>query len=191
MPHRRRARRRRGRGRPRDPGAVGLPRARPPGRSFFASRGTRKKEKKRYWGDAAATAAAFDADGWFATGDVAARDAAGSYKILGRASVDIIKSGGYKISALDVERVLLAHPRVREAAVVGVPDAVYGQRVGAVLVVDGSDPLGLEALRTWCDGRLATYRAPTRLAVASAIAKNAVGKVNKVALLAAHFPDDS
>jgi len=163
------------------------------GQDVAAPRATHVVEQhgqKRYWGNAAATAAAFDGDGWFATGDVAARDAAGSYKILGRASVDIIKSGGYKISALDVERVLLAHPRVVEAAVVGVPDAVYGQRVGAVLVVDG-DPLGLEALRAWCDGKLARYRAPTRLAVVDAIAKNAVGKVNKVALLAAHFPPSS
>lgn len=89
---------------------------------------------KEYWNRPDATADAFDAGGWFKTGDTAASEGNPAYwRILGRTSVDIIKSGGYKISALEIENTLLAHPAVDECAVVGVEDEVQGQIVAAIL----------------------------------------------------------
>ena len=138
-----------------------------------------------------ATAAEFDAEGWFKTGDVAQWDdfpEGPCFKILGRASVDIIKSGGYKISALDVERQMLEHPDVAEAAVVGVEDEVYGQRVGAFVrtrpSAQGARPLDGAALHAWLKERLAPYAVPsldiTRFV--DDIPKNQMGKVNKKTL---------
>lgn len=89
---------------------------------------------KEYWNRPDATAEAFDADGWFKTGDTAASAGSPPYwRILGRTSVDIIKSGGYKISALEVENALLEHPAVNECAVVGVEDEMQGQVIAAIL----------------------------------------------------------
>lgn len=88
---------------------------------------------KEYWRRPEATAKEFTSDGWFKTGDVAKRDAAGAYFIQGRASVDLIKSGGYKISALEVERKMLGLGAIQEVAVVGLADEEWGQRVGAVV----------------------------------------------------------
>lgn len=86
-----------------------------------------------YWRKPEATASEFTADGWFKTGDVAKRDSTGAYFIQGRASVDLIKSGGYKISALEVERKMLALDSIQEVAVVGLADQEWGQRVAAVV----------------------------------------------------------
>ena len=86
-----------------------------------------------YWQRPEATAKEFTSDGWFKTGDVARRDANGAYFIQGRASVDLIKSGGYKISALDVERAMLGLDAIQEVAVVGLADEEWGQRVAAVV----------------------------------------------------------
>ena len=88
---------------------------------------------REYWGKPEATAAAFR-DGWFRTGDVAVVED-GSYRILGRQSTDIIKTGGYKVSALEIEEVLRTHPAVRECAVVGLADAEWGERVAACVVL--------------------------------------------------------
>ena len=89
---------------------------------------------KEYWNRPDATAEAFDADGWFKTGDTAASEGSPPYwRILGRTSVDIIKSGGYKISALEIENALLEHPAVNECAVVGVEDETQGQVIAAIL----------------------------------------------------------
>ncbi len=88
---------------------------------------------KEYWKKPKATSETFDEEGWFKTGDVATV-LNGYYKILGRASVDIIKSGGYKISALDIERELLEHPDISECAVVGVEDEEWGQKIVAIVV---------------------------------------------------------
>ena len=84
---------------------------------------------KEYWHREHATKDAFTSDGWFKTGDVAEWTHIGGYKILGRNSVDIIKTGGYKVSALEVEEVILRHPKVQDCAVLGIPDDVWGQRV--------------------------------------------------------------
>lgn len=86
-----------------------------------------------YWRKPEATKKEFTEDGWFKTGDVARRDAQGAYFIQGRASVDLIKSGGYKISALEVERKMLGLDAIQEVAVVGLADEEWGQRVAAVV----------------------------------------------------------
>jgi malonyl-CoA/methylmalonyl-CoA synthetase len=129
-----------------------------------------------YWGRPDATRAAFR-DGWFRTGDVAVLDA-GSYRILGRQSVDIIKTGGYKVSALEIEEVLRQHPDVRECAVVGVPDEEWGERVAVAIVPRGAGP-ALDELREWAVPRLARYKLPTRVRLVDDLPRNAMGKVVK------------
>ena len=139
---------------------------------------------REYFGKPAATAEAFTADGWFKTGDVAQR-AAGVYRILGRESVDILKTGGYKVSALEIEEVLREHPAIAECAVVGVADAEWGQRVAAAVVLQAGSALELAELRAFCKERLAPYKAPSLLCVLVALPKNAMGKVQKPELVAA------
>ncbi|KAJ9426011.1 hypothetical protein FOXG_07378 [Fusarium oxysporum f. sp. lycopersici 4287] len=122
---------------------------------------------------------ALDADGWYKTGDIARREG-NFYFIEGRASVDIIKSGGYKISALDVERACLTLPYVNEAMVVGVEDDEFGQRVGAVLAVKNAPDVTLATVRSTLRDQLAGYKLPTVLRVVEGeIPKGATGKVQK------------
>lgn len=135
-----------------------------------------------YWEDAGADALSFR-DGWFRTGDVALRED-GSYRILGRNSVDIIKTGGYKVSALEIEEVLRTHPALRECTVVGVPDPDWGERVCAAVICRDPAPLTLEALRAWAKERLAPYKVPSRLLVVEALPQNVMGKVTKPAVKA-------
>jgi malonyl-CoA/methylmalonyl-CoA synthetase len=139
---------------------------------------------REYFGKPAATAEAFTPDGWFKTGDVAQRSS-GGYRILGRESVDILKTGGYKVSALEIEEALREHPAIAECAVVGVEDLEWGQRVGAAVVLHPGASLDLPALRAFCKERIAPYKAPSLLAVLAALPKNAMGKVQKPALSAA------
>ena len=103
----------------------------------------------------------------------------GSYRILGRASVDIIKSGGYKLSALEIETALLDHPAIRECAVVGLPDVEWGELTAAAVTLRAPQTLDLETLRHWCRDRLSFYRIPCRLLVVDSLPRNAMGKVNK------------
>lgn len=131
-----------------------------------------------YWGKPAETRAAFR-DGWFMTGDVAARDPDGSHRILGRRSTDIIKSGGYKISALEVEAALLGHPAVSECAVVGVSDPQWGERVCAAVVPKSGRSLEARELRDWASRRLARYKLPRGFALVSSLPRNSMGKVVK------------
>ena len=130
-----------------------------------------------YWQQPEATRQAFR-DGWFRTGDVAVVEEGGC-RILGRSSVDIIKTGGEKVSALEIEAVLLGHPRIAECAVVGIEDPEWGERVSAAVVTRGGDELTLDALRAWARERLAIYKIPTRLLVVAALPRNAMGKVTK------------
>jgi len=130
-----------------------------------------------YWRKPEATREAFR-DGWFRTGDVAVTEE-GIYRILGRSSVDIIKTGGYKVSALEIEEVLLGHPRITECAVVGTADPEWGERVSAAVVTRDREELTLEELRGWARERLAVYKVPTRLRVIDALPRNAMGKVTK------------
>ena len=132
----------------------------------------------RYWQKPEATAASFTADGWFATGDVAMRER-GVHRILGRESVDILKTGGYKVSALEIEDALREHPAIRECAVVGVADAEWGQRVAAAVILHDAASLTLEQLRAFGKERLAPYKVPSLLRVVSELPRNAMGKVQK------------
>lgn len=130
-----------------------------------------------YWRRPDATREAFR-DGWFRTGDTAVFDG-GSYRLLGRSSVDILKSGGYKISALDIEEVLRTHPSIAECAVVGVPDAEWGDRVCAAVELRAGASLTLEELRAWGKELLAPYKIPRALKCVEALPRNAMGKVVK------------
>lgn len=122
-----------------------------------------------------ATAEAFDEEGWFRTGDVAVIDAGGMHRIVGRESVDLIKSGGYRIGAGEIETVLLGHPGVREAAVVGVPDDDLGQRIVAFVVGDAKP----EALIDFVAKQLSVHKRPREVRIVDSLPRNAMGKVLK------------
>ncbi|MEH1766639.1 MAG: acyl-CoA synthetase [Nostoc sp.] len=130
-----------------------------------------------YWQNPEATAKAFQ-DGWFCTGDTAVIEN-DNYRILGRMSVDIIKTGGYKVSALEIEEVLRTHPDIQECAVIGVADLEWGERVCAALVLQESQSLTLEAFRSWAKERLAVYKVPTQILIVEELPRNAMGKVTK------------
>jgi malonyl-CoA/methylmalonyl-CoA synthetase len=130
-----------------------------------------------YWRKPQETQKAFR-DGWFLTGDVAVEEN-GIYRILGRSSVDIIKTGGYKVSALEIEETLLTHPDIKEGAVVGIPDPVWGERVVAALVVREGASLETKSLRAWGKERLATYKVPQEVVILQELPRNAMGKVSK------------
>ena len=144
-----------------------------------------------YWNRPDATNEAFTSDGYFDTGDVAEyNDKLNSYRILGRASVDILKVGGHKVSAIEIERELLEHPNLLEVVIVGIPDDVWGQRVGLIARSSSKvenkareQQLTLEHIQEWCESRLAKYKIPTRLLLVDEIPKNAMGKVNKKQLV--------
>lgn len=132
---------------------------------------------REYWNKPEATASEF-VDGWFKTGDVAVLED-GAYRILGRSSVDIIKTGGYKVSALEVEDVLLEHPVIAECAVVAMEDVEWGERVCAALVLTQAGALTLEQIRDWSRERLAPYKMPSRMIELGELPRNAMGKVVK------------
>ncbi|TDZ40227.1 Acyl-CoA synthetase family member 3 [Colletotrichum spinosum] len=174
---------------------------------------------KEYWRNPEASAKEFvdDADGkgrWFKTGDVAVRrpvpaagknpaQAAGKnpaqaawahgdmYFIQGRKSADIIKTGGEKVSALEVERELLSLPEVAEAAVVAVPSGKWGSKVGAVIILnkDVAPSWSPMAMRRALRDRLVNYKIPQVLKVVDHIPRNAMGKINKKQLVQAVFED--
>jgi len=130
-----------------------------------------------YWQRDEETRAAFR-DGWFRTGDVAVLEQ-GSYRLLGRTSVDIIKTGGYKVSALEIEEVLRLHPAIAECAVVGVADHDWGERVSAAVELRSGTSLSLDELQRWAKSQLAPYKIPRALQQVSALPRNAMGKVVK------------
>ena len=128
-----------------------------------------------------ATAEAFDADGWYRTGDVAVIDGGGMHRIVGRESVDLIKSGGYRIGAGEIETALLGHPGVREAAVVGMPDQDLGQRIVAFIV--GAADLKADDLINHVAQELSVHKRPREVRLVAALPRNAMGKVLKKQLL--------
>jgi malonyl-CoA/methylmalonyl-CoA synthetase len=130
-----------------------------------------------YWQRPDETQAAFR-DGWFRTGDVAIVDD-GSYRLLGRTSVDIIKTGGFKVSALEIEEVLRTHPAIAECAVVGVHDPEWGERVALAAELRAGTSVSLEDLQAWARTHLAPYKIPRALATVDALPRNAMGKVVK------------
>lgn len=166
---------------------------------------------KEYWRNPEATAKEFvqtdDGKGpWFKTGDVAVRRIVRNvgtnpaqpwargpmYFIHGRKSADIIKTGGEKVSALEVERELLSLPEVSEAAVVAVPSGKWGHKVGAVLILDHEhaqkwSPMDM---RRALKGRLANYKIPQVMKIVEHIPRNAMGKINKKQLVKAIFEDE-
>ena len=156
----------------------------------------------KYLQDPEATAKAHNQDGYFRTGDIARRDGT-YYYIVGRASLDIIKSGGYKISALDVERELLGLPYISEAMVMSVADEEFGQRVAALVSLQEEEltdsffktygnadhMLTIEDVRRDLRGRLAGYKLPTLLRIVfGELPKTATGKVQKKILGPRFFP---
>ncbi len=132
---------------------------------------------KEYWKRPAETKAAFR-DGWFKTGDLAVIED-GSYRILGRLSTDIIKTGGYKVSALEIEEVLRTHPMVTEVAVVGMADPQWGERVCAAMVLKEGAVLSEPEVRKWGKERLAPYKTPSKVIFLNRLPRNAMGKVTK------------
>jgi len=143
-----------------------------------------------YWGKPDATRDTFR-DGWFRTGDTAVVEN-GVYRILGRTNIDILKTGGHKVSALEIEEALREHPAIVECAVVGVPDPEWGERVAAAVVLkdvlsdarNDGDALDLPSLRAWARELLAPHKLPSRLLVLDALPRNAMGKVMKPAVAA-------
>jgi malonyl-CoA/methylmalonyl-CoA synthetase len=134
-----------------------------------------------YFRNEAATRDAFR-DGWFRTGDTAIVEN-GVYRILGRTNIDILKTGGHKVSALEIEEALRKHPAVAECAIVGMPDPEWGERVAAAVVLNDGDALDLPSLRTWAQDWLAAYKLPSRLLLLDALPRTAMGKVIKPAVV--------
>ena len=126
-----------------------------------------------------ATAEAFDTDGWYRTGDAAVVDGDGMHRIVGRESVDLIKSGGYRVGAGEIETVLLGHPGVAEAAVVGLPDDDLGQRIVAFVV---GDALPRELI-DYVAQQLSVHKRPREVRIVDTLPRNAMGKVLKKELL--------
>jgi malonyl-CoA/methylmalonyl-CoA synthetase len=130
-----------------------------------------------YWNKPEATQKTFTEDGWFKTGDIAVVEK-GYYRILGRDSIDIIKSGGYKISALEIEEVLRTHLNIEDCSVIGIPDEEWGELVAAVLIVNDKD-LDLKALNDWIRQKMPAYKTPRKYKIISELPRNAMGKVTK------------
>lgn len=136
-------------------------------------------------------------DGWFKTGDVAKFEN-GMFKILGRSNVDIIKTGAYKVSALEIETHLLEHPLISDLCVVGVPDPTWGQKIAALIVcktddsndaTNDSKTLTLSELRSWCEERIASYQIPSIIKLIDEIPRNAMGKINKKGIVRDFFTE--
>jgi malonyl-CoA/methylmalonyl-CoA synthetase len=155
-------------GKPASPGTPGGIEVRGP--SVFAE----------YWANPGATREAFR-DGWFLTGDTAVIEN-GRYRILGRTNIDILKTGGHKVSALEIEEALRQHPAIAECSIVGLPDDEWGERVAAAVVLNQDYTLDLLSLRTWARELLAVHKLPSRLLILDALPRNAMGKVVKPTL---------
>lgn len=142
----------------------------------------------------AETEQSFSTGGWFKTGDEAQYQN-GIFKILGRTSVDIIKTGGYKVSALEVEMQLLQNVDIKDVCVVGVTDLVWGQKIAALIVsnkisdnLDGNQT-DLENFKQWCSTNMTSYEIPTLLKFVHEIPRNSLGKTNKKDIVKTFFSD--
>jgi malonyl-CoA/methylmalonyl-CoA synthetase len=140
-----------------------------------------------YHRDPEATARAFDDEGRLRTGDTGLRDAAGVVRLLGRTSVDVLKSAGYKISALEIEEALREHPAIADLAVIGLPDETWGDLIAACVVLRPGATLTLDELRAFAVDRLAPYKHPRQLRLLPALPRNSMGKLQK-ALLRSPIP---
>src|SRR5262245_35194581 len=131
-----------------------------------------------YWQNPEATAQAIDSDGWFHTGDVGWLDSDGFLTISDRVK-DMIISGGENIYPAEIENVLDQHPGISEAAVIGVPDANWGEAVCAIIALKPGHRLDLEQLREFSEAKLARYELPRRLEIVQSLPRNAEGKIVK------------
>ncbi len=131
-----------------------------------------------YWRRPDATSEAFDSEGWFNTGDLGWRSDDGYFTISGRAR-ELIITGGYNVYPREVEEVLASHPSVAEAAVYGVPDPEYGERVVAAVVTRPGTAASPDDLIAFCRDRLASYKKPRRVQYVEQLPRNALGKVQK------------
>jgi malonyl-CoA/methylmalonyl-CoA synthetase len=131
-----------------------------------------------YWQKPEATKETFTKEGWFKTGDIAIIEE-GYYRIMGRSSVDIIKSGGYKISALEIEEELRQHDLIDDCAVVGINDDEWGELIVAAIVLSGPTAMDEKALNDWIVQRMAAYKKPRKYLVLQELPRNAMGKVVK------------
>ena len=118
-------------------------------------------------------------DGWLLTGDIGIQEADGSVRIIGRKSTDLIKTGGYRVGAGEVEAALLEHPGVAEAAVQGEPDDDLGQRIAAWVVLEPGAAVAERELIDFVAGRLAGHKRPRRVVFVDSLPRNALGKVLK------------
>lgn len=153
------------------------------GRSVFSA----------YWQKPQETASEFDADGWFRTGDTA-RYENGTIRILGRTSVDIIKSGGFKLSALEIETALHEHPDTSDVAVLGLPDETWGQRVVAVISLQAAaspEAFSIPKLLVWLEQKLPKQAIPKEVRIVEEIPRNAMGKINKRELIERLYGDNN
>ncbi|KAL4090060.1 hypothetical protein QTP88_024965 [Uroleucon formosanum] len=147
---------------------------------------------KEYWRKPESTKKEFTEDGWFKTGD-SVNYVDGSFQILGRTSIDIIKTGGYKVSALFVETIMLQNKMIKDIAVVGLPDSTWGQRIGALIVIDEQLTVNVEHkklkkdLKCWAETVLPPYSIPTVINIVEEVPRNAMGKVDKKSLLKDSF----
>jgi len=128
--------------------------------------------------NAQATSDAFS-DGWFKTGDTVSRAADGYVRILGRTSLDILKSGGYKLSALEIERVLCEHEDIADASVVALPDEMWGDLVAAAVIEKAGRTITEAGVRDWMKTQVAPYKVPKRIVRVRDLPRNALGKVQK------------
>jgi acyl-CoA synthetase (AMP-forming)/AMP-acid ligase II len=135
-----------------------------------------------YYKDSHATRASFTPDGWFRTGDLGHRDADGFFFVTGRIKELIIK-GGENIAPREIDEVLLAHPAVLEAAVVGIPDRHYGQEILACIVLRAGVSCGEAELRTFCSERLGRYKTPRVFRFIDALPRGPSGKVQRLKLI--------
>jgi malonyl-CoA/methylmalonyl-CoA synthetase len=126
-----------------------------------------------------ATAAVLDDEGWFHTGDLATRAEGGAIRILGRRSTDLIKTGGYRVGAGEIEACLLEHPSVREVAVVGIPDDDLGQRIAAFVVLRPGEAEDSASLTGFVAEHLSPHKRPRDVHFTSELPRNAMGKVQK------------
>lgn len=134
-----------------------------------------------YWRNPRASAAAFDSEGWFHSGDIGREDADGYIFVIDRVK-DMVITGGENVYPAEVESVLYSHPAVAEVAVVGTPDPKWGEAVTAVVATTAGATLTLEELRGHAADRLARYKLPLRLELVDALPRTASGKVLKSAL---------
>ncbi len=132
---------------------------------------------REYWNRPKETRDSFQGK-WFRTGDIAVVQN-GYYKILGRSSTDIIKSGGYKVSALEIEEVLRSHPVIEECAVVGIDHPKWGEQVVAAIELRKGEPIETSGLRAWGKRRMAFYKVPLEFLVVDELPRNALGKIVK------------